>query len=140
MNTCRDGYGLCYNLCPKTEAQAIPLSLLDKWVFGKKHDKILGHYLEIISIKLTDKTREIVPDRAGPLSGLLWLAMEHGLIDSSIITDKDDNFKPIPIIAQNTQDIFKGAGYEFNQNNQYVFYIPAAHIAIKLQCTQYEKG
>ncbi len=112
MNTCKDGYGLCYNLCPKTETEAIPLSLLDKWVFGKKHDKILGHYLEIASIKLTDKARENIPDEAGPLSGLLWLAMEKGLIDCSIITDKDDNFRPFPMIAQNSQDIFKGAGYK----------------------------
>ncbi len=115
VNTCKDGFGLCYNLCPKTETEAIPLSLLDKWVFGKKHDKILGHYLEIASIKLTDKARESVPENAGPLSGLLWLAMENGLIDCSIITDKDENFKPIPIIAQNSQDIFKGAGYKPSQ-------------------------
>ncbi|NVM44279.1 MAG: dihydroorotate dehydrogenase electron transfer subunit [Candidatus Lokiarchaeota archaeon] len=115
VNTCKDGYGLCYNLCPKTETEAIPLSLLDKWVFGKKHNKILGHYLEIASIKLTDKARESVPENAGPLSGLLWLAMENGLIDCSIITDKEENFKPIPIIAQNSQDIFKGAGYKPSQ-------------------------
>jgi len=115
MNTCRDGYGLCYNLCPKTEMEAIPLSLLDKWVFGKKHDKILGHYLEIASIKLTDKARENIPAKAGPLSGLLWLAMENGLVDSSIITDKDDNFRPFPMIAQNSQDIFKGVGYKPSQ-------------------------
>jgi dihydroorotate dehydrogenase electron transfer subunit len=115
VNTCKDGYGLCYNLCPKTETEVIPLSLLDKWVFGKKHDKILGHYIEIASIKLTEKARESVPDNAGPLSGLLWLAMENGLIDASIITDKDDNFKPFPMIAQTSQDIFKGAGYKPSQ-------------------------
>lgn len=115
VNTCREGYGLCYNLCPKTETEAIPLSLLDNWVFGKKTDKILGHYIEIVSIKLTDKARESVPDKAGPLSGLLWLAMEHGLVDSSVITDKDNNFRPFPIVAQNSQDIFKGAGYKPSQ-------------------------
>ncbi len=115
INTCKDGYGLCYNLCPKTETDTISLAILDKWVFGKKHDKILGHYLEIASIKLTEKARENVPDKAGPLSGLLWLAMENGLIDSSIITDKDDNFRPFPIITQNSQDIFKGAGYKPSQ-------------------------
>lgn len=115
INTCRDGYGLCYNLCPKTEIEAIPLSLLDKWVFGKKHDKILGHYLDIVSVKLTDKARESVPDKAGPLSGLLWFAMENGLVDSSIITDKDENFRPFPLVAQNSQDIFKGAGYKPSQ-------------------------
>ncbi|NHJ20399.1 MAG: dihydroorotate dehydrogenase electron transfer subunit [Candidatus Lokiarchaeota archaeon] len=115
VNTCKDGYGLCYNLCPKTETEVIPSSLLDKWVFGKKHDKILGHYLEITSIKLTDKARESIPENAGPLSGLLWLAMQNGLVDASIITDKDGNFRPFPMIAQNSQEIFKGSGYKPSQ-------------------------
>ncbi len=115
MNTCKDGYGLCYNLCPKTETETITLSLLDNWVFGKKHDKILGHYLDIVSVKLTDKARKRIPTNAGPLTGLLWIAMENNLIDSSIITDKDDNFRPFPIIAQNSQDIIKGAGYKPSQ-------------------------
>jgi len=115
MNTCKDGYGLCYNLCPKTETETIPLTLLDNWVFGKKHDKILGHYLKIISIKLTEKARESIPANAGPLTGLLWLAMENDLVDSSIITDKDDSFRPSPMIAQNSQDIFKGIGYKPSQ-------------------------
>ncbi|MBY9014470.1 MAG: dihydroorotate dehydrogenase electron transfer subunit [Candidatus Lokiarchaeota archaeon] len=115
MNTCKEGYGLCYNLCPKTETESISLSLLDNWVFGKKHDKILGHYLDIVSVKLTEKARKKIPTNAGPLTGLIWLAMENNLIDSSIITDKDDNFRPFPIIAQNSQDIIKGAGYKPSQ-------------------------
>ena len=115
INTCKDGYGLCYNLCPKTETDAIPLPLLDKWVFGKKRDKILGHYLEIASMKLTEKAREIVPDKAGPLSGLLYLAMENSLIDCAIITDKDGYFKPIPKITETSSTIFEGAGYKPSQ-------------------------
>ena len=116
INTCRNGYGVCYNLCPKTELDMISLSLLDKWVFGKHHDKILGHYIEICSVKLTDKAKKIILNQAGPLTGLLWVAMKNGLIDASIITDKDEEFKPFPIIAKNEQDIFKGAGYKPSQS------------------------
>ncbi|KKL94884.1 hypothetical protein LCGC14_1860190, partial [marine sediment metagenome] len=71
VNTCRDGFGLCYNLCPKTGIEQIPLPLLDKWVFGKKQDKILGHYIDIVSVKLTDSAREKLPMEAGPLTALL---------------------------------------------------------------------
>ncbi|MHA2431112.1 MAG: dihydroorotate dehydrogenase electron transfer subunit [Promethearchaeota archaeon] len=116
VNTCRDGYGLCYNLCPKTEIDRISLSLLDKWVFGKKHDTILGHYIGIYSVKLTDKAREVIPGRAGPLTGLLWVAMKNGLIDASIITDKDENFSPFPVIAKNERDLFRCAGYKPSQS------------------------
>jgi dihydroorotate dehydrogenase electron transfer subunit len=115
LNTCRDGYGLCYNLCPKTEIESIPISLLDKWVFAKEQDQILGHVLDIITVKVTEKARDIIPGKAGVISSLLWTAMDEGLIDSSIITDKDEEFRPYPFIAENKSDIFKGAGYKPSQ-------------------------
>ncbi len=115
-NTCRDGFGLCYNLCPKTGIEQIPMSLLDQWVFGKEHNKILGHYLDIVTVQLTDKAREKVPIEAGPITTLLFTAMEAGLIDCSIITDKDENFIPFPIIAENQKEIFKGVGYKPSQS------------------------
>jgi len=116
VNTCRDGYGLCYNICPKAGIDQIPLSLLDKWVFGKDYDKILGHYLKITSVKVTDSAREKLPSDAGPITALLWAAMEEGLIDASIVTGKDNNFKPLPMIAENQQDLFKGIGYKPSQS------------------------
>ena len=116
VNTCRDGFGLCYNLCPKTGIEQISLALLDKWVFGKKQDKILGHYINIVSVKLTDSAREKLPMEAGPLTALLSVAMKEGLIDCSIITDKDDNFKPFPILGSNHKELFKGVGYKPSQS------------------------
>lgn len=115
VNTCRDGYGLCYNTCPKTENETIPMSLLDKWVFGKEDTNILGHYIDILSIKLTEKAREFIPEKAGALTGILWSVMESGLIDASIVTDKDENFIPYPFVAQSQQDLFKGAGFKPSQ-------------------------
>jgi len=115
-NTCRDEFGLCYNLCPKTGIEQIPMSLLDKWVFGKEHDKILGHYLDIVTVQLTDKAKEKVPIEAGPITTLLLTAMEEGLIDCSIITDKDEKFVPFPVIADSQKAIFKGVGYKPSQS------------------------
>lgn len=116
VNTCRDGYGLCYNLCPKTETDLIPISLLDKWVFGIKSERILGHYIDIKSIKLSEQMSGKLPSNAGPLTALLYVAMEKGLIDALIITDKDDNFKPFPIIAEKQRDLLKGSGYKPSQS------------------------
>ena len=116
VSTCRDGFGLCYNICPKIGTDQIPLSLLDKWVFAKEQEKILGHYIEIISSRITDSAREKIPMEAGPLTALLWVAMENELIDAAIITDKDGNFNPFPIIASNQNELFKGIGYKPSQN------------------------
>ena len=116
VNTCREGYGVCYNLCPKTGTEQIPLSLLDKWVFEKDNDNILGHYIAIKSIKLTDSAKAKLPMEAGPLTGLLSVALEEGYIDCSIVTDKDENFLPFPIIATNQSELFRGVGYKPSQS------------------------
>ncbi|MFW9950108.1 MAG: Coenzyme F420 hydrogenase/dehydrogenase, beta subunit C-terminal domain, partial [Candidatus Thorarchaeota archaeon] len=114
-NTCRDGFGLCYNLCPKTEMESFPIRLLDQWVFEKTQDKILGHYIDILSIKLTDEAKKIITNQAGPLTALLHTAMKLRIIDSAIITDKDDNFRPIPFIAETPKDLLNGVGYKPSQ-------------------------
>jgi dihydroorotate dehydrogenase electron transfer subunit len=116
MSTCRDGFGLCYNLCPKTGINEIPISLLDKWVFGKKDDKILGHYKDIISVRLTKSAKEKIHSTAGPITALLWVAMEKGIIDASIVTDKDKNFNPFPMIASNQKELLEGMGYKPSQS------------------------
>ncbi|MFX1595340.1 MAG: dihydroorotate dehydrogenase electron transfer subunit [Promethearchaeota archaeon] len=116
VSTCRDGFGVCYNLCPKTGIEQIPLSLLDKWTFGKDQDKILGHYIEIVSVKLTDSAKQKLPMEAGPLTALLQTAMKEGFIDCSIVTDKDENFIPYPILATNEKELFRGVGYKPSQS------------------------
>ncbi|MHA1147407.1 MAG: dihydroorotate dehydrogenase electron transfer subunit [Promethearchaeota archaeon] len=116
MNTCRDGYGVCYNLCPETGVDQIPLSLLDKWVFGQNDENILGRYIDIVSVKLTDKAHEKVPMNAGPLTTLLTIAMEENLIDAAIVTRKDENFKPYPYIAECPEDLAESIGYKPSQS------------------------
>ncbi|MHA1291489.1 MAG: dihydroorotate dehydrogenase electron transfer subunit [Promethearchaeota archaeon] len=116
INTCRDGFGVCYNLCPKTEIEQIPLRLLDKWVFGKETKRILGHYIEINSVKLTNIASEKVPLNAGVTTLLLTLALEEGLIDAAIVTGKDDEFKPYPYIAEKSKDLIDSIGYKPSQS------------------------
>ena len=115
-STCRDGYGLCYNLCPKTETEHIPLSLLDKWVFGKKNNQILGHYIDILSVKLNEKVIGEFPPDVGPLTAILLTAMQNNKIDAAIISKKDEFYQPYPTIATNKEDLFEGAGYKPQQN------------------------
>ncbi|TXT64242.1 MAG: Coenzyme F420 hydrogenase subunit beta [Promethearchaeota archaeon] len=116
MNTCREGYGTCYNLCPKTGIDHFPLALLDKWVFGKKHDKILGHYDRIISVKATEKAKQkIGTPEAGVISALLAVSMETGAIDSALVNKADNQFRPVPYIAQSPQELTLSTGYKPSQ-------------------------
>ena len=116
VSTCRDGFGLCYNLCPKTGLDQIPISLLDKWVFGKELDKILGHYIEIISVKLTDKAKGKLPMEAGSITALLSTALEVKMIDAAIVTDKNEEFRPFPVIATNQKELYRSVGYKPSQS------------------------
>jgi dihydroorotate dehydrogenase electron transfer subunit len=116
MNTCRDGFGLCYNLCLKTNIEEFPICDLDRWTFGKQRDKILGHYKKILSVKLTDASRKNLPPEAGTITALLSTAMEAGLIDAAIVTDKDERYRPFPIIATSQKDLVKAAGYKPSQS------------------------
>ena len=79
-------------------------------MFEKKHDKILGHYIDLVSVKITEAAKERFPTEVGPLTALLSAAMESGLIDAAIVTDKDDDFRPFPTIATNQKELIKGAG------------------------------
>lgn len=116
VNTCRDGFGVCYNLCPKTGIDFYPISLLDKWVFGKEQNSILGHYIEIVSVRLTDTAKKDIPETGGSITALLYAAMDKDLIDCVITTRKNENFRPIPFIVKNKQDLFNGMGYEPSQS------------------------
>jgi len=116
MNTCRDGFGVCYNLCPKTGNEQIPLSLLDKWVFGKEQDKILGHYIEVVSVRLTESAKNNLVENSGPITGLLDVAMRNKLIDAALVTGKDDNHVPYPLIAEIPEDLHESIGYKPSQS------------------------
>ncbi len=106
MNTCRDGYGVCYNLCPKTGTDIIPLDLLDKWVFEKEHDKILGHYKDILSVKVEDSFKQKFDDNnADPITALLAVAMENNEIDCAILNKTDELYRPVPYIAKKKDDL-----------------------------------
>lgn len=116
MNTCRDGYGVCYNICPKTGIEHFPIDLLDKWVFGKEHDKILGHYIKIVTVKLTEKAKQTIGDNdAGPLTGLLAASMKAEKIDCAILNKNDEKYRPVPYLATETNDLKKSTGYKPSQ-------------------------
>src|SRR5271157_2789232 len=59
QSTCRDGFGTCYNLCPKTGLEYISTKLLNQWTFGAEAPKEnFGHILEVCSARFAG-------DRAG---------------------------------------------------------------------------
>ncbi len=53
---------------------------------------------------------------AGPITGLLSLALDEALIDCALVTDKNENFRPFPYLAENKKDLAKSVGYKPSQS------------------------
>ena len=70
---------------------------------------------KILSVRLTEKAKEEIPIEGGPLTGLLLVALKNNLIDSAIITAKDELYRPVPFIAENAKEIIKCIGYKPSQ-------------------------
>ncbi|TFF93168.1 MAG: dihydroorotate dehydrogenase electron transfer subunit, partial [Promethearchaeota archaeon] len=111
VNTCRNGYGVCYNLCPKTGIDRFPVHLLDNWVFGEEHDKILGHYIKILKVKPTNFAKKQINSDINVIPAILAASIKANLIDSAIANKTDKYFRPIPYIANNKEDLLPSFGY-----------------------------
>jgi len=116
VNTCKEGFGVCYNFCPKTGINFYPIDLLDKFVYGKNQHNILGHYINIISARLTESSKNIIPEPGGPTTAMLYAAMDNGLIDCVISTGKNEKFNPFPFLVKDKQELFNGVGYKPSQS------------------------
>lgn len=88
--TCRDGHGLCYNLCPMTGRDVLSTAVLDRWVHGEPgRDKTneFRHGLDVVA------ARSILPtlngravSGAGSDAALLVAAMREGIIDGVVFS------------------------------------------------------
>ncbi len=116
QNTCREGFGTCYNLCPKTGLEFIPTKTLDQWVFHpKQNPAIIGQVLDIVSAKYTGNAGGAHFQAGGAITGLLLAALADKLVDCAITTSADERNRPKPIITTTGEDALKCAGTKWNQ-------------------------
>lgn len=115
-NTCRDGFGTCYNLCPKTGIEYIPTKLLDQWVFqGEKVSRSFGHVIEIVSAKFKGQVGGAKFQAGGAITGLLVTALQEKLADCAITTSTDQRNRPKSLLATTPEDLLACAGTKWNQ-------------------------
>ncbi len=53
---------------------------------------------------------------AGPITGLLSLALDEAIIDCILVTDKNESFRPFPYLAENKKELAKSVGYKPSQS------------------------
>ncbi|MHA1369238.1 MAG: dihydroorotate dehydrogenase electron transfer subunit [Promethearchaeota archaeon] len=113
-STCRDGFGTCYNLCPMTGKDMIPLLLLHKWTSDAREFDPANEFnqpnVRIVAARYAGPKETIKTINGNAAIGLLIAAMRSGMIDGVIMADLKDNK---PVIAKTEPDIIKYANNLF---------------------------
>ncbi len=89
------GCGVCYNQCPRS------LTL---------EEDLIGKYINAYVARATNP--DINGQDGGVVTGIIEFLLDSGLIDSAIVTQKDEEFpwKPVPTIVKTKEELFKASG------------------------------
>lgn len=103
--------GNCYTYCPQTYT---PIKSIENEIFkNAKFDIALGYYLTCIAAQSTDKNVLSIAQNGGLVTTLLLHAMEIGMIDAAVVTIRDENWMPRPIVARTPEEIKMAAGSKY---------------------------
>jgi len=104
---CRE-CGFCYYICPQTD------SLIDKINGVHLVKDEIGNISDLLAAKTNDlKIKEVGQD-GGIVSTILTYLFETGRIEAAVVSEFDENFKPVPKIIYKKEDIIKSAGTRYS--------------------------
>jgi coenzyme F420 hydrogenase subunit beta len=103
---------ICLKYCPRTY---FPEDLFKKALFKEpiKEDFYLGNYKEAFSAASVQTLIRTSSQDGGLVTSLLIYALERGIIDGALLTDKNEQWEPIPVIATTAEEIKKCAGSKY---------------------------
>jgi coenzyme F420 hydrogenase subunit beta len=106
--------GLCFAYCPRT---FLEMSDLEAKLFGRarSQQEVLGIYGKAVSAQSKAKTDKA--QDGGVATALLVHALEKGLIDCAVVTDRDEMWRPVPRVAATAEEIISAAGTKYTIAN-----------------------
>lgn len=109
--------GLCFTYCPRT---FLDMGAMESKLFGRtrKADEALGIYKKAVSAQA--RPREGKAQDGGVATALLVQALESGLIDCAIITDRDEEWRTVSRVATTAEEIKAAAGTKYTINNSVI--------------------
>lgn len=101
--------GLCYAYCPRT---MFDMPGMAKKVFGRerREDEVLGIYRKAASARARASVRA---QDGGIATALLIQALESGVIDCAVVTDRDEKWRGVPKVATTAEEIAAAAGTKY---------------------------
>ncbi len=114
----------CFRYCPRTY---FPTEMFEKELFNGDANKSysIGHYQRLVAAKSNDETILKRAQNGGVVSSLLIHALDSGLIDGVLLTDKDDNWYPKPVIARSSDEILSSVGSKYTISPTLITYSEA---------------
>ena len=106
--------GLCFTYCPRS---FLDMSQMESRLFGRtrKPEEKLGIYKKAVSAQAS--SREGIAQDGGVATALLIQALESGMIDCAIVTDKDEEWRTVSRVVTTAEDIKSAAGTKYTINN-----------------------
>jgi len=114
----------CFRYCPRTY---FPTEMFEKELFNGDASRSysLGYYQKLVAAKSNDKTVLMRAQNGGVVSSLLIHALDSGLIDGVLLTDKDDKWFPKPVIARTPDEILSCVGSKYTISPTLITYSEA---------------
>ena len=102
----------CFRYCPRTY---FPEDMFEKELFhdGVNKSYALGFYQKSVAAKSNDDYILKIAQNGGVVSSLLIHALDTGLIDGVLLTDRDEKWYPKPIIARTSNEILSCTGSKY---------------------------
>ena len=104
--------GVCYYICPQTK---VMIKELNNTCHIQDN---LGNIIKILAAKTTNSALEKVRQNGGIVSAILTYLFEKHKIDAAIVSEFDQNFKPVPKIIFDKVELFKSAGTRYSISSQ----------------------
>lgn len=104
--------GLCYYICPQTTP------LLDKINAEYKIEDELGPIKDVIAAKTTNEQIKELGQDGGVVSIILTYLFDKHMIDGAIVSEFDEDLKPIPTVIFDKEEIVKSSGTRYSISSQ----------------------
>jgi len=111
LHLCDRQDGRCRNYCPRSP---VDLDRLRKALFDPG-DIVpeLGPFKRLYMSRAIDETIRSAAQHGGTVSALIKLALEEGLIDTALLSERREDHLPLSHTADNAESVLSGAGSSF---------------------------
>ena len=111
------GCTLCARACPRFGSWETDADVA-MWDRSRNADEVIGVHRRVLLVQATDPLIAEVGQDGGLGTSLLWYALEHGYIDSALVSYFDEGMRTRPGVARTKEELLAcgGSRYTYSPN------------------------